>query len=145
MAQNLTRAQRLDELPYTRNHNKLLFGSGIGWALDAMDIGLISFIMAALAAEWGLGSGELSLLGSIGFVGLVAPHLVRPFLGYDPARTLVPAGLAGAALLLAADGAVRLIPSGAEVKVGVLTALLGVPFFLWVIARRKAELVEAPA
>ncbi|WP_052459934.1 MFS transporter [Tessaracoccus massiliensis] len=70
MSLNLTRAQRLDELPYTRKHNKLLFGSGIGWALDAMDIGLISFIMAALAAEWGLGSGELSLLGSIGFVGM---------------------------------------------------------------------------
>jgi iron complex transport system permease protein len=83
--------------------------------------------------------------GSIGFIGLVVPHLVRPFVGYDPARALVPAGLAGAALLLAADCAVRLIPSGAEVKIGVLTALLGVPFFLWVIARRKAELVETPA
>ncbi|GAA4901006.1 MFS transporter [Tessaracoccus lubricantis] len=70
MSLNLTRAQRLDELPYTRKHNKLLLGSGLGWALDAMDIGLISFIMAALAAEWGLGSGELSLLGSIGFVGM---------------------------------------------------------------------------
>lgn len=93
-----------------------------------------------------IGTGaSVAVAGSIGFVGLVAPHLVRPFLGYDPARTLVPAGLAGAALLLAADCAVRLIPSGAEVKVGVLTALLGVPFFLWVIAHRKAELVEAPA
>ncbi len=48
----------------------MLVGSGIGWALDAMDIGLISFIMAALAAEWGLGSTELSLLGAIGFVGM---------------------------------------------------------------------------
>lgn len=66
----LTRAQRLDRLPYTRLHNKLLMGSGAGWALDAMDIGLVSFIMAALAAEWGLGSGQLSLLGSVGFVGM---------------------------------------------------------------------------
>jgi iron complex transport system permease protein len=70
---------------------------------------------------------------------------VRPFVRYDPARTLVPAGLAGAALLLAADCAVRLIPTDGEVKIGVLTALLGVPFFLWIIARRKAELVESPA
>ena len=68
-----------------------------------------------------------------------------PFVGYDPARTMVPSGLAGAALLLAADCAVRLIPSAAEIKIGVLTALLGVPFFLWVIARRKAELSEVPA
>jgi len=66
----LTRAQRLDRLPYTRKHNKLLMGSGVGWALDAMDIGLISFIMAALAAEWGLGNTELSVLGSITFVGM---------------------------------------------------------------------------
>lgn len=66
----LTRAQRLDELPYTRKHNTLLFGSGVGWALDAMDIGLISFIMAALAKEWSLTGGELSLLGSVGFVGM---------------------------------------------------------------------------
>lgn len=66
----LTRAERLDRLPYTRKHNKLLMGSGVGWALDAMDIGLISFIMAALAAEWGLGNTELSVLGSIAFVGM---------------------------------------------------------------------------
>ena len=80
-----------------------------------------------------------------GFIGLVAPHLVRPFVGYDPARTLVPAGLAGAALLVAADCAVRLIPSGSEVKIGVLTTVLGVPFLLWIIGRRKAELSETPA
>ncbi|WP_210496214.1 FecCD family ABC transporter permease [Microvirga antarctica] len=90
-----------------------------------------------------IGTGAaVAVAGSIGFVGLVAPHLVRPFVGHDPARTLVPAGLAGAALLLAADAAVRLIPSTAEIKIGVLTALLGVPFFLFVIARRRAELSE---
>lgn len=66
----LTRAQRLDRLPYTRKHHKLLMGSGVGWALDAMDIGLISFIMAALASEWGLGNTQLSVLGSIAFVGM---------------------------------------------------------------------------
>ena len=65
-----TRSERLDRLPFTRLHGRLLVGSGIGWALDAMDVGLISFIMAALAAEWGLGSGELSALASVGFVGM---------------------------------------------------------------------------
>jgi iron complex transport system permease protein len=97
-------------------------------------------IASAIAA-----GASVAVAGAIGFVGLVSPHLVRPFVSYDPARTLVPAALAGAALLLAADCAVRLIPSVYEVKIGVLTALLGVPFFLWVIAKRKAELVEAPA
>ena len=66
----LTRAERLDRLPFTRKHGKLLVGSGIGWALDAMDVGLISFVMAALAAEWQLDSGTLSWVGSIGFVGM---------------------------------------------------------------------------
>ncbi len=66
----LTRAERLDRLPFTRKHGKLLVGSGIGWALDAMDVGLISFVMAALAAEWKLDSGTLSWIGSIGFVGM---------------------------------------------------------------------------
>jgi iron complex transport system permease protein len=101
-------------------------------------------IMVVVAAAIGTGA-SVAVAGSIGFIGLVSPHLVRPLVGYDPANTLVPAGLAGAALLLAADCAVRIIPSGVEVKIGVLTALLGVPFFLWIIARRKAELAEMPA
>ena len=93
-----------------------------------------------------VGAGaSVAVAGAIGFVGLVAPHLVRPLCGYDPARTLMPATLAGAALLLAADCAVRLIPSGAEVRIGVLTALLGVPVFLWIIARRRGELAEVAA
>jgi iron complex transport system permease protein len=108
-----------------------------------IDTNRLRFLIVGGAA---IGTGaSVAVAGSIGFVGLVAPHLIRPFVGYDPARTMIPSGLAGAALLLAADGAVRLIPSAAEIKIGVLTALLGVPFFLWVIARRKAELSEVPA
>lgn len=108
-----------------------------------VDLRRLRLLVVAGAA---VGTGaSVAVAGSIGFVGLVAPHLVRPLVGYDPARTLVPAGLAGAALLLAADCAVRLIPSGTEVRIGVLTAILGVPLFLWVIARRKAELAETPA
>jgi iron complex transport system permease protein len=108
-----------------------------------VDVRRLRLLIVAGAA---VGTGaSVAVAGSIGFVGLVAPHLVRPLVGYDPARTLVPAGLAGAALLLAADCAVRLIPSGTEVRIGVLTAILGVPLFLWVIARRKAELAETPA
>ncbi|MDK3258274.1 MFS transporter [Blastococcus capsensis] len=66
----LTRAERLDRLPFTREHGRLVVGSGLGWALDAMDVGLISFVMLALAAQWGLSGTELSLIGSIGFVGM---------------------------------------------------------------------------
>lgn len=63
-------AERLDGLPYTRKHNRILVGSGLGWALDAMDVGLISFIIAALAQHWQLEKGELGLITSIGFVGM---------------------------------------------------------------------------
>jgi putative MFS transporter len=66
----LSRSQRLDRLPFTTEHRRLLVGSGIGWALDAMDVGLISFVMAALSVQWGLNPTQLSLVGSIGFVGM---------------------------------------------------------------------------
>ncbi|MEE2033674.1 MFS transporter [Rhodococcus chondri] len=65
-----TRTQRLDELPFTGKHRRLLAGSGVGWALDAMDVGLISFVMAALAVQWELSPTQLSWIGSIGFVGM---------------------------------------------------------------------------
>jgi MFS transporter, putative metabolite:H+ symporter len=65
-----TRSQRLDRLPFTREHGRLVGGSGVGWALDAMDVGLISFVMAALREEWSLSSTELSWIASIGFVGM---------------------------------------------------------------------------
>src|SRR5688572_18351570 len=66
----LPRAERLDRLPFTREHGRLVVGSGLGWALDAMDVGLISFVMAALAVQWELSSTELSWIGSIGFAGM---------------------------------------------------------------------------
>lgn len=70
MSTNITRAQRLDRLPFTRRHGQLLVGSGVGWALDAMDVGLISFVMVALTKAWGLSQGTVAWIGSIGFVGM---------------------------------------------------------------------------
>jgi iron complex transport system permease protein len=99
-------------------------------------------VIAGVAATVGAG---VAVAGTIGFVGLVAPHLMRPFVRYDPARLMVPAALAGAALLLAADIAVRLIPSTEEIKVGVLTALIGAPFFIAMILRRRQDLAGVPS
>ncbi len=84
--------------------------------------------------------GAVAVAGTIGFIGLISPHLVRPFVGYDPARALVPSARAGACLLTSADIAVRLIPSSSDIKVGVLTALIGVPFFLYLIVRERSRL-----
>jgi iron complex transport system permease protein len=84
--------------------------------------------------------GAVAVTGTIGFIGLVAPHLMRPLIGHDPARLLVPSALAGSALLLAADIAVRIIPSTSDIKVGVLTSIIGVPFFLYLIVRERRAL-----
>jgi iron complex transport system permease protein len=84
--------------------------------------------------------GAVAVTGTIGFIGLVAPHLVRPLIGHDPARLLAPSALTGAALLLAADIAVRIIPSTSDIKVGVLTSIIGVPFFLYLIMRERRAL-----
>lgn len=84
--------------------------------------------------------GAVSVAGTVSFIGLVAPHLIRPLIGHDPTRLLVPSALAGAALLLAADIAVRIIPSTTDIKVGVLTSIIGVPFFLYLIVRERRSL-----
>jgi iron complex transport system permease protein len=84
--------------------------------------------------------GAVAVSGTIGFIGLVAPHLMRPLIGHDPARLLVPSALSGSALLLAADIAVRIIPSTSDIRVGVLTSIIGVPFFLYLIIRERRAL-----
>jgi iron complex transport system permease protein len=85
-----------------------------------------------------LGVGAaVAVSGAIGFIGLVAPHLIRPLVRHDPTRLLPAAALAGAALLVAADCAVKLTPPAADLKVGVVTALIGAPFFLYLIFRQR--------
>ena len=103
-----------------------------------VDVGRLRLIVI-LGVAFGVG-GAVAVTGSIGFIGLIAPHLMRPLVGYDPARLLVPSALAGAALLTAADIAVRIIPSTSDIKVGVLTSLIGVPFFLYLIMRERRSL-----
>jgi iron complex transport system permease protein len=83
--------------------------------------------------------GAVAVSGAIGFVGLVTPHLVRPFTDRRPSSVLAPSALAGAALLALADVLVRMIPTPTELKLGVLTAALGVPVFLVQLARTRAS------
>src|SRR6202158_1253728 len=92
-----------------------------------VDVGRLRLLVISGVAL-GVG-GAVAVTGAIGFIGLVAPHLMRPLIGHDPARLLVPSALAGAALLLAADIGVRIIPSTSDIKVGVLTSLIGGAFF----------------
>ena len=98
-------------------------------------------VLVVIGVALGVGAA-VSVAGAISFVGLVAPHLVRRFYGSDPARVLLPASLAGAVLLMAADIAVRLIPAVIEIKIGVVTALIGVPFFLAMIFHERRALED---
>jgi len=107
VAMELSRSQRLDRLPLTPAHRRLLAGSGVGWALDAMDVGLVSFILAALAAQWSLSPGQLSWIASIGFVGMAVGASVGGLLADRVGRrsvfalTLLIYGLATGASALA--------------------------------------------
>ena len=103
-----------------------------------VDVGRLR-LMVISGVALGVG-GAVAVSGTIGFIGLVAPHLMRPLIGHDPARLLVPSALTGSALLLAADIAVRMIPSTSDIKVGVLTSIIGVPFFLYLIMRERRAL-----
>lgn len=86
----------------------------------------------------GLATGaSVALAGAIGFVGIVAPHLIRPFVGHDPARSLIPSALLAGFILVIADIGVRIIPTDNELKLGVVAALLGAPFFVWIAMQRR--------
>ena len=89
-----------------------------------------------------LGTGLLtgaavSVAGAIGFVGIVAPHIIRPFVKYQPGRTLLPSALLGGIILVLADIGVRLIPTSSELRLGVVAALIGAPIFVWIAAQRR--------
>jgi iron complex transport system permease protein len=133
----------------------ILLGMGIllrlGPGLDALSLGedtaqslgvpvTRTLRVAAIGTAFAVGAGA-AVAGSIGFIGLVVPHLLRPWFGERPGTLLLPAPLAGAGLLLAADMLVRLapllLPLSASPPVGVLTALLGAPFLV-AIARKAA-------
>lgn len=93
-------------------------------------------ILATLGAAALVGA-SVSIAGAIGFVGIVAPHLVRAFYGHNPARILLPSALLGGLMLCAADLGIRLLPFDQELKLGVAAALIGAPGFVWVAATTK--------
>ncbi|WP_081806075.1 FecCD family ABC transporter permease [Hyphomonas atlantica] len=105
--------------------------SGIG--LDLRRQRIATVVGAGLAT-----GGAVALAGAIGFVGIVAPHIIRPFVGHDPARSLIPSALLSGLILVVADIFVRLIPTSSELKLGVVAALIGAPAFVWIAMQRRA-------
>jgi iron complex transport system permease protein len=110
-----------------------------GRALDALTIGETgarSLGVNMQTTRWLLAVGvalaagaSVAVTGVVGFVGLIVPHLLRPIVGARPGALLIPSAIGGAALVQAADIAVRITPSAGEVKLGVAMAVLGGPFF----------------
>ena len=81
-----------------------------------------------------------AVTGIIGFVGLIVPHLLRPLAQHRPGVLLPASLLGGATMLLLADVGLRLVQPWVELRIGVLTALIGAPFFVWLVLRTRREL-----
>ncbi|MHA6719035.1 FecCD family ABC transporter permease [Sphingomonas sp. RS6] len=132
-------------LPFIAVGCALLFLTGR--ALDALTLGEAAARSMGLRLErtqllvvlgTGLAVGaSVAVTGVVGFVGLIVPHLLRPFVGARPSALLLPSALGGAALLLAADSLVRLAPGPGEVRLGVAMALIGTPFFFLLLMKLR--------
>ena len=119
-------------------------------ALDALSLGEDTAHSLGFSPGWvrlrAIGGTALAVgaavavTGVIGFIGLVVPHLMRPLVGHRPGRLLLPSALAGAALLTAADCLSRWLAPGPEIHLGVVTALLGAPFFLYLLIQQRSRL-----
>ena len=108
-------------------------------AAASMGVSLGRLRLTLVIGTAALVGGATAVAGAIGFVGLVVPHLLRRATGGLPSRLLPASALGGAAVILAADIAVRLIAPDRDLKLGVLTALVGAPFFLHLIWRMRSE------
>jgi iron complex transport system permease protein len=122
----------------------------VGRALDALTLGEdaarslgIDLARTRLAIVLGTAlsvGAATAVTGIIGFVGLLVPHMLRPLAGHRPGLLLPASLLGGAVLLLFADIGLRLLQPWAELRIGVLTALIGAPFFVWLVFKTRSEL-----
>jgi iron complex transport system permease protein len=122
-----------------------------GRGLDALTLGDAAarslgmrpgILQAWLIVGVGLTVGScVAVAGIVGFVGLIVPHLVRPFTDRRPSQLILPSALAGALLVLVADSVVRILPLVTELRLGIALSLIGAPFFLWLLLRMRRGLL----
>ncbi len=131
----------------------LLIGGGLIWSQRRLLLGLSlgEQVAQSMGLSYTRGSrliilgaallvgASVAVAGAIGFVGLLVPHLVRPLVRNRPDRLLIPAALAGAILVCLADIVVRGMPPGRELKLGVLTSLIGAPLFIWLVWQERKK------
>jgi len=123
-------------LTTTRGLDALTLGEEAAQSLGIDVASVRSRVVIGVALATGAATAAA---GAISFVGLVVPHLLRPFTGYRPSQLILPSALGGAALVAASDVLVRSIDPGEQLRLGVVTALIGAPFFLWLILRLRRE------
>ena len=108
-------------------------------AAEAMGIRLKRLRLTLVFGTAAVVGASTAVAGAIGFIGLVVPHIVRPFVGAKPGQLLWASALGGAIMLLVADIGVRVVLPGRDLKLGVLTALVGAPLFLHLIYKTRKE------
>ncbi len=123
-------------LPLGRGLDTLTLGEDAAAALGTHLLRLRLMLVSGVAAMVGAAT---AVAGTVGFVGLVVPHLLRRAVGAQPGKLLAASALGGAAMVLAADIAVRLILPGRDLKLGVLTAIVGAPLFLHLVYRTRRD------
>jgi iron complex transport system permease protein len=126
------------QIAFSQALNLLQFGDEqagqMGLAVERSKAWLVAGASLATAAA-------VAFAGVIGFVGLITPHLVRLAWGPDYRRLVPLSFLAGATFLLAADLVARLVIAPQVLPVGIVTALAGAPFFLWVLRRARSQVL----
>lgn len=120
-----------------RDLDALTLGEEVAANLGTSLIHLRLLIVLGTALSVGAAT---AVAGTIGFVGLIVPHILRPWVGHVPSSLLPASALGGAALVLAADLAVRLLSPAGTLRLGVVTALIGTPFFVWLVVATRREL-----
>ncbi|UOQ61843.1 iron ABC transporter permease [Leucobacter rhizosphaerae] len=123
-------------LATTRSLNSLALGDDLAAGLG-VHVGRARLIAAVGAVI--LCGAATAVAGPIAFVGLVVPHLCRMLFGPDHRWLLPSSAIAGAALLLASDVVGRIVARPEEIEVGIVTALVGAPFFIWIVRRQKVR------
>lgn len=124
------------------SQRRLLVGLSLGERVaESMGLNVRRGTQLIIIGSALLVGASVSVAGAIGFVGLLVPHILRPWVAHRPDRLLIPAALCGALLVCLADIVVRLLPPGQELKLGVLTSLLGAPVFVWIVWRERKRWV----
>ena len=120
-----------------RGLDALTLGEAVARSLGVDTHRLLWLMIVGVALTVG---ASVAVAGIIGFVGLIVPHIVRPFTDRRPSQLIVPSALAGALLVLVADSVVRVLPLVTELRLGIMLSLLGAPFFLWLLLRMRRGL-----